>query len=87
LKYHIEPINGIPVFFGQLALLFTQERKMSATITYTGLGYQIAVWSSKGPTNFILCAERTKKPRTFKTADSALKVCRSLGVMHASIQM
>ena len=87
MKYHREPIDEIPVFFGQMALLLTQERSMSATITFTTQGYQISVWSAKGPTNFVLCAERTKKPRIFKTADSALKACRQIGISYASIQM
>jgi hypothetical protein len=81
--------NGpvLPIFYDGVRFLLRGGMNMSASILFDGVGYRVMVFNSRQSGVSLLHSERSKKPRVFRSVDTAAKVCRELGFSNVTLYL
>lgn len=77
----------LPVFYDGLRFLLSQRVNMSANILSDGVGYRVMVLNSRNSSWALLHSERSKKPRVFRSVDTAVKVCKEMGFSNVTVYL
>lgn len=80
--------NQASIFYEGLKFLIEKGRvSMGADLYFDGSVYRLLVRNPKIQGYYLLHSERSKKPRVFRSADTALKVCNKLGFEQITVMM